>query len=101
MDLVLTLLRLVLWLYLLVLLGRVVIDWIQVFARDWRPRGAVLVLCELIFTLTDPPLKLLRRFIPPLRLGRVQIDLSFIVLFLACSLLMNVLAMIQFTMRAA
>lgn len=94
MELVLSLLALVLWLYLLVLLGRIVIDWVQLFARDWRPRGAVLVLCELVFTLTDPPLKLLRRFIPPLNLGRVQLDLSFIVLFLACSLLMNVLATI-------
>lgn len=95
MDLVLTLLWIALWLYLLVLLGRVVIDWVQVFARDWRPRGAVLVVCELVFTLTDPPLKLLRRFIPPLRVGRVQIDLSFIVLFLVCSFLMNVLGIIQ------
>lgn len=98
MELVLSLLSFVLWLYLLVLLGRIVIDWVQVFARDWRPRGFVLVLCELVFTLTDPPLKLLRRFIPPLRLGRVQIDLSFIVLFLACSLLMNVLAIVQRTL---
>ncbi|QIK83317.1 YggT family protein [Sanguibacter sp. HDW7] len=98
MELVLSLLSFLLWLYLLVLLGRIVIDWVQVFARDWRPRGFVLVLCELVFTLTDPPLKLLRRFIPPLRLGRVQIDLSFIVLFLACSLLMNVLAIVQRTL---
>ena len=98
MDLVLSLLQLVCWLYLLVLLGRIVIDWVQVFARDWRPRGAVLVLCEIVFTLTDPPLRLLRRFIPPLSLGRVQLDLSFVVLFLACSLLMNVLGMLQLSL---
>lgn len=100
MELVLALLSLALWLYLLVLLGRIIIDWVQVFARDWRPRGVVLVLCELVYTLTDPPLKLLRRFIPPLRLGRVQIDLSFIVLFLACSMLMNVLTIVQRTLSA-
>ncbi|MGP7961386.1 YggT family protein [Sanguibacter sp. A247] len=94
MDLLLSVLSLVVWLYMLVLLARVVIDWIQVFARDWRPRGFVLVLCEFVFTITDPPLRLLRRFIPPLRLGRVQVDLSFIVLFLACSLLMNVLGIL-------
>lgn len=100
MELVLALLSFALWLYLLVLLGRIIIDWVQVFARDWRPRGVVLVLCELVYTLTDPPLKLLRRFIPPLRLGRVQIDLSFIVLFLACSMLMNVLTIVQRTLSA-
>ena len=100
MELVLALLSLALWLYLLVLLGRIIIDWVQVFARDWRPRGVLLVLCELVYTLTDPPLKLLRRFIPPLRLGRVQIDLSFIVLFLACSMLMNVLTIVQRTLSA-
>lgn len=69
-------------LYVFVLLARVVIDLIQVFARDWRPRGLVLILCELVFTLTDPPVKLVRRFIPPLRLGGVALDLGFIIVFI-------------------
>ncbi|HJA39330.1 MAG TPA: YggT family protein [Candidatus Brevibacterium intestinigallinarum] len=69
-------------LYVFVLLARVVIDLIQVFARDWRPTGFVLVLCELVFTLTDPPVKLVRRFIPPLRLGGVALDLGFIIVFI-------------------
>lgn len=74
-------------LYLVVLLARLVIDWIQLFARDWRPRGLLLVILEVIYSLTDPPLKALRRVIPPIRLGSVALDLSFIVLFLGLSLL--------------
>jgi YggT family protein len=77
--------------FLLLLIGRLVLDWIQVFARDWRPRGPVLVVAELIYTATDPPLKLLRRLIPPLRLGSVQLDLAFFILFLLTYVLLNVL----------
>jgi len=76
--------------YVIVLLLRLVFDWIQVFARDWRPRGATLVLAEATYTLTDPPLRLLRRLIPPLRLGGVQLDLGYLVLMLACTFAMRI-----------
>ncbi|WP_106819063.1 YggT family protein [Janibacter massiliensis] len=72
--------RLVLYLYLVLLLIRLVLEWIQVFARDWRPRGVVLVLAEGVYTATDPPLRALRKVIPPLRIGSVQLDLSFLLL---------------------
>jgi YggT family protein len=72
----------VLWLYILVLFARFAFDLIQMFARDWTPTGPVLILAETIYTLTDPPLNLLRRFIPPLRLGGVSLDLSFLVLLI-------------------
>ena len=67
-------------LYLLILLVRVVLDWIQVFARQWRPRGLVLVMANLVYALTDPPLRLIRQKVPMARLGGVGIDLSFLVL---------------------
>jgi YggT family protein len=77
-------------LYLVVLIGRMIIGWIQVFARSWRPTGVVLVLAEGIFTATDPPLKFLRRYIPPLRIGRVAMDLSYMVLFIVVLILLQV-----------
>ena len=80
----------VLYLYLVVLIGRMIFSWVQVFARDWRPKGVILVLAEAIFTLTDPPLKFLRRFIPPLKLGTVVLDLSFMVLFIVLLILLEV-----------
>jgi YggT family protein len=80
----------VLTIYLVILVGRMIFGWIQVFARDWRPTGIVLVLAEAIFTVTDPPLKFLRRFIPPLRLGMVAMDLSFMVLFIVVLILLEV-----------
>ena len=70
----------ILSLYFLVLLVRVVLDWVQVFARQWRPRGLILVLANLVYALTDPPLRLIRRRVPMARLGGVGIDLSFLVL---------------------
>ncbi|GMA26380.1 YggT family protein [Luteimicrobium album] len=76
-----------LFVYLLLLIGRLILDWVQVFARDWRPRGAVLVVAEAVYTVTDPPLRLLRRIIPPIRLGSVQLDLGYIILFFVVSFL--------------
>jgi len=72
----------ILWLYLLILLARLVLDLVQTFSREWTPKGPVLVLAEGVYTLTDPPLNLLRRIIPPLKIGGVALDLAFIVLFI-------------------
>jgi YggT family protein len=77
----------VLYLYLLLLLGRLIFSWIQAFSRSWSPHGVVLVIAEAVFTATDPPLKFLSRFIPVLRLGSVALDLSFMVLFFAVLIL--------------
>jgi YggT family protein len=76
-----------LYLYLLLLLGRLIFSWIQAFSRSWSPRGPMLVVAETVFTATDPPLKFLSRFIPVLRLGSVALDLSFMVLFFAVLIL--------------
>jgi YggT family protein len=78
--------------FFILLIGRLVLDWIQVFARDWRPRGVVLVIAEAIYTVTDPPLRLLRRAVPPLRIGQVAIDLAFMILFIVTLLLMQLLS---------
>ena len=80
----------VLTIYLVVLIGRMVFGWVQLFARSWRPTGFILVIAETVYTLTDPPLKFLRRYIPPLRLGTVAMDLSFMVLFIVVLILLQV-----------
>lgn len=63
------------------LLARIIIEMIQSFSRNWRPSGALVVIFEVLFTITDPPVKLLRRLIPPVRIGMVALDLSVLVLF--------------------
>jgi YggT family protein len=90
MELLKVVLTYLLSIYLVVLIGRMIIGWIQVFARSWRPTGVVLVLAEGIFTATDPPLKFLRRYIPPLRIGTVAMDLSYMVLFIVVLILLQV-----------
>jgi len=79
-------------LYLILLIGRMIFETVQAFARSWRPTGVMLVLAEAIYTVTDPPLKFLRRFIPPLRLGTVAFDLSFTVLFIVVLVLIQVVS---------
>ncbi|WGW13317.1 YggT family protein [Saxibacter everestensis] len=91
MSLLFTFLYFAVLIYFLALIVRLVFDWVQMFARDWRPRGPVLMLAEGVFTITDPPLKAIRKVVPPLRLGGIALDLAFLILILACSLLMNVL----------
>jgi YggT family protein len=76
--------------YLVILVGRMIISWIQMFARQWTPTGIILLIAESIYTLTDPPLKFLRRYIPSLRIGTVAMDLSFMVLFIVILILLDV-----------
>jgi YggT family protein len=72
------------------LLARLVFDYVQMFARSWRPRGPLVVVLEVVYSVTDPPLKALRRVIPPLRLGNVAIDLGFLILIVGVQILANV-----------
>ncbi|MDF2492472.1 MAG: hypothetical protein K0R99_4355 [Microbacterium sp.] len=76
--------------YVLVLLARLILEYIPIFNREWRPTGAGLVAAELVYTVTDPPIKLLRRFIPPLRIGPVAIDFAFALTMLLCFILLSV-----------
>jgi YggT family protein len=79
----------ILFVFFLLLIARIVFDYVQLFARSWEPRGLWLVLLEAIYSATDPPVKALRRVIPPLRLGGVALDLSILVLFLILTIAMR------------
>jgi len=79
---------LILWLFLALLFVRFIVDWVQVFARSWTPKGPILVLLEAVYSITDPPIMFFRRFIPPLRLGSVALDLSFMIVIIICYLLL-------------
>jgi YggT family protein len=89
-SLVFALIYLVLMLFQLALILRIVYDAVQGFARDWRPQKLALVVATGVYSATDPPIKALRRLIPPLRLGGVQLDLAFLVLFIVVLILMSV-----------
>jgi YggT family protein len=80
---------LVLWLFRLALLGRIVFDIVRALARTWRPGGGSAVALEVLYSSTDPPVKLLRRLIPTVRLGNVGFDLSIIVLLIVVYILMD------------
>ncbi|MGO3152153.1 MAG: YggT family protein [Galactobacter sp.] len=75
---------------ILVLMARIVLDFIQMFARRWRPRGAALVLASVVYGTTDKPLGWVRKIIPPLNLGGLRLDLSFIVVFFVVTILQRI-----------
>jgi YggT family protein len=68
----------VLWIFLLVLFARMILSWVPVLVRDWEPHGPMLVVAEVIFSITDPPLRLLRKVLRPVRVGTMMLDLAFI-----------------------
>jgi YggT family protein len=72
----------VLFAFWLLLTARVVVELVRAFAREWRPAGGVAVALESIYTVTDPPVRLVRRVIPMVRIGGVGLDLSIMVLLL-------------------
>ena len=85
-----SILAFVIWAYLVVLTTRAVLSLVPLLIRDWQPRGALLVVAEVVYTLTDPPLRWVRRLLPPLRIGGAQFDIAFLVLFLGLSVAMRV-----------
>jgi len=80
----------VLWIFLLVLFARMILSWIPVLVRDWQPRGPMLVVAEAIYSITDPPLRALRKVLKPVRIGNMMLDLAFIGLAIGVSILMQV-----------
>ncbi len=81
--------QVVLWVFIALLWVRFVVDWVQIFARQWTPRGALLVGLEGVYSATDPPIKALRRVIPPLRLGSISLDLSFLIVMIGAYVLLS------------
>lgn len=81
-----------LFLFWLLLIGRVIVEFIRSFARDWHPHGFVAVVLEGVFTITDPPVKLLRRLIPTVNLGGIRLDLSIMVLLFIVFILMSIVS---------
>ncbi|WP_407646877.1 YggT family protein [Allosaccharopolyspora coralli] len=79
----------VLFFFWLLLTARIVVELVRAFARDWRPAGGVAIALESIYTMTDPPVRLLRRVIPTVRIGNVGLDLSIMVLLLVVFILMR------------
>ena len=82
--------HLILLIYIFVLFARLILDYIPLFNRGWRPKGAGLVAAEAIYTVTDPPIRLFRRFIPPLRIGTLALDFGFTFTMLAVLILMSI-----------
>jgi YggT family protein len=87
MSILVVVLKIALQLFVLSLFGRLILDYIRIFAPQWRPRGVILAIAEAIYAVTDPVMRFVRRFIPPLRVGPVAIDLSFILIFIVVQML--------------
>ena len=79
----------ILWVFIALLWVRFIVDWVMVFARSWQPHGVLLVLLEGVYSATDPPIKALRKVVPPLRLGSVALDLSFLLVMIIAWVLLR------------
>ena len=87
----------ILFVFLALMLIRLVVDWVQIFARSWTPTGPVLFVLEIVYTITDPPIMFVRRFVPPLRIGSVALDTSFLIVLVVVYLLQILNRMIFLT----
>ncbi|MCI1901211.1 MAG: YggT family protein [Bifidobacteriaceae bacterium] len=83
--------RWIIGIYISVLFARMIVDWVLVLARSWRPRGIVADIIRVIYALTEPPLRFLRRYVPALPLGPIALDVSFIVLYFVLIVLQAIL----------
>ena len=98
MNVLLDIVSTVLLVFLILLFARFVVDWVMVLARSWRPQGAVAAGLEVVYMTTDPPLKAVRKVVPPLNLGSIRLDLGFMVLLIAVVLLRNLMGALAASM---
>ncbi|GMA31710.1 YggT family protein [Litorihabitans aurantiacus] len=91
MSAIATVLYVLVLLFVVALLVRIVYDVVQMVAREWRPQGLALIAADVVYTTTDPPLKAVRRVVPPLRLGGIALDLAFILVMFGAWILMWIL----------
>jgi YggT family protein len=89
-SIVATIVYIALTIFFVMMWARFVLDLARTFARQWRPRGFGLVAAEAVFTVTDPPVKLVRRVVPPLRIGGASLDFSWSIVMLATIILISV-----------
>jgi YggT family protein len=80
-----------LYLLIVLLIVRFVMDWVMLLNRNYRPTGLAAAALEIAYSVTDPPMKALRRVLPPLPLGRMSLDLSFLVLWVAAGIFISLL----------
>lgn len=85
-------------LYTLVMWGRLILDWAMVLVPTFRPKGPILLLAEVVYTLTDPPLKFIRRWVKPLRVGQIALDLAWIVLLISLTVLSWIVRILFFSL---
>jgi YggT family protein len=90
-ETIFSILRSALWLYTLLLWARLILEWVRMFRPDWRPRGLVLYGAEFAYTVTDPPIKFVRRFVKPVRLGGAYIDFSWTIVLIGVYIAMSFL----------
>ena len=81
---------LLLYVFWLTLLGRFVLGAILQYGRWWHPSRGSAATLEVVWSVTDPPLKALRRVIPPLRIGTVSVDLASLVLLVILWVLLQI-----------
>jgi YggT family protein len=87
-----TIVHYALLLYSFVLWGRFILDLVRNFARGWRPRGSTLVLSEIIYALTDPPIRLVRRIVPPIRIGGFALDFAWSIVMIVTLILLSIIS---------
>jgi YggT family protein len=92
MTLLVAVLQWALQIYFYVMIARLIADLVLSVNPNWRPRGLILVLVEVVYTLTDPPLKFIRRFIKPVRFGGLALDFGWTIVVFAIGLLQSVLS---------
>lgn len=97
MSVVFTILYFLLLLYFFVMWGRFAFDIVQSFNRSWRPRGGLLIVAEVVYTVTDPPIRAVRRALPPLRMGPVALDFGWSIVMLVVIILMSIVRVVSYS----
>ena len=91
-----TIVFVVLILFVTLMWVRLILDWVRALRPKWRPSGPVLVAAEMCFVVTDPPLRIVRRAVKPIKVGGAMLDFSWSIVLIATLVLLYVVGPLRF-----
>jgi YggT family protein len=76
--------------FVIAMWARLILDFLRAMRPGWRPPSFLLVVSGIVYAITDPPMKSVRRFVKPMSFGAIALDFGWTVVMLAAIVLMYV-----------
>jgi YggT family protein len=82
--------------FIVLMWTRLIVDWVRALRAKWRPTGIALIAAEVAFAVTDPPVKLVRRVVKPVRFAGASLDFAWSIVFIVTLVLLYIVGPLRY-----